>query len=110
MNTGMRSKRLNIGMCLAISVLAAGCDNSNTRPYDAGHRRNACIANLKQIQAAKEIWMQEQHKTTNDTAPESYLFGPSALIRRKPTCPDGGTYTIGKVGENAKCSFRNHKL
>ncbi len=89
--------------------LAIG-DRGKSRAYDAGHRRNACIANLRQIQGAKETWMLEKEKTTNDIPTDPDLFGANQYIRQKSTCPDGGVYSIGRVGENPKCSFKGHRL
>jgi hypothetical protein len=81
------------------------------RDYGPGHSRICCVSNLKQIQSAKEMWMLEQRKTTNDVPPDSDLFGgPPAFMFEKPTCPSAGTYTIGKVGEKAKCSVEDHTL
>jgi len=72
--------------------------------------RNSCISILKQLDAAKATWALEQNKTTNDTPLDSDLFGPSANIRDKEACPQGGTYTIGKVGEKPRCSLPMHSL
>jgi len=91
-----------------LMLTIVGCRRS--RPYDAAHKRVECIVNLKSIQGAKGVWMLEQRKTTNDSPPDSFLFGSTALIRERTTCPDGGTYTVGKAGEKAKCSARGHTL
>jgi hypothetical protein len=64
-----------------------------------------CVNNLRRIDAAKQSWVLEHNAkpgnmvTTNDIA--SFLF-PGTL-----TCPSGGTYTIGKVGEPPTCSIGN---
>jgi len=70
----------------------------------------ACTANLKTIAGAKEIWMLENHKTTNDIPTEADLFGPGKLLQEAPKCLRGGTYTIGRVSEKPKCSFPGHTL
>src|SRR5437762_12705556 len=55
-------------------------------------QKNACIANLKQMDGAKASWALEQKKTTTDTPQDSDLFGSTLYIRDKPECPGGGTY------------------
>jgi len=55
--------------------------------------------------------MLEHRKTTNDIPPDFDLFGAApALMREKPTCPSGGSYTIGRVGEKPRCSVTGHTL
>jgi hypothetical protein len=75
-----------------------------------GYARNCCIANLKQIGGAKRTWMLEMNKTTNDVPTDAELFGETGYIRVKPTCIKGGVYTVGRAGENPKCSVKGHAL
>ena len=97
-------------VCLIIlgqAVLSAWIPgwNGNVRDGDSGHARNSCGANLRAIQGAKETWILEQNKTTNDIPLDSDLFGPALYIREKPQCMMGGKYTLGKVGDS-----RSHLL
>ena len=62
---------------------------------------NACIANLKQIEGAKETYMLE-NKTT--TAPAMDAMVPN-YIKSTPTCPGGGTYTVGDASTRPTCSL-----
>ena len=98
------------GLTVIAIVVSSGCDQSNVRAYDAGHRHNACIANLRQIQGAKMTWMLEKEKTTNDIPTDADLFGETQYIKYKYKCADGGVYLIGRVGENPKCSVKGHTL
>ena len=63
-------------------------------------QKNACIANLKQIDGANQQWALENKKTDSDTVDSSgsvkYLKGGNA-----PTCPAGGSYTIAVTVSNA---------
>jgi len=79
-------------------------------PCKYPHKKYACIANLKQLDGAKWTWALENHKTTNDIPTDSDLFGSTAYIRVKPTCPVGGIYRIGTVGEKLLCSVPGHTL
>jgi hypothetical protein len=74
---------------------------SSTRSYAP------CINNLRRIDGAKQEWMVNNAKTTNDVPKwddiRVYLsLGTNGQIL---TCPDGGTYTLGRVGEPPRCSF-----
>ena len=69
---------------------------------------NQCINNLRVIDAVKNEWALEKHKTTNDVPTWNDLrpFIPDWWPDRIPVCPWGGTYTIGKVGEFPTCSIK----
>jgi DNA repair exonuclease SbcCD ATPase subunit len=73
---------------------------------------NACINNLRLFDAAKQQWALEYKKQATDTPGvedlRPYLGrGPNGEM---PTCPDGGTYTIGSVAEKPTCSIPAHAL
>lgn len=63
---------------------------------------NACINNLRQLDGAKDQWRLENHKTTNDIPAWQDLL---PYLGQKPTCPQGGTYRPGRVGEPPRCSL-----
>jgi ABC-type proline/glycine betaine transport system substrate-binding protein len=67
---------------------------------------NACVMHLRQIEGAKQQWAVENHKTTNDVPTWNDL---RSYVGRSPgqvlTCPEGGTYTLGRVGEPPRCSI-----
>ena len=67
--------------------------------------RYSCIAGLKAIDGAKQTWALEFHKTTNDVPTWADLTGgSSSIIGWRPECPNGGVYTIGRVGVYPACS------
>ena len=70
-------------------------------------QQNACINNLRQIDAAKNEWALEKGKTATDVPTMEDL---KPYLARIPHCPAGGTYTIGAVGENPTCSIPGHTL
>ena len=82
------------------SVLSPRCTSS----------LNACIANLKQIEAAKATWTMEERKSTNAVPRDSDLFGTNAYIWIKPECPSKGKYNLGAVDEAPTCSIPMHYL
>ena len=69
-------------------------------------QQNACINNLRQIDAAKEQWALENGAVNGDAAPGyvNYINGGA------PTCPASGNYTVGVVGVDPVCSLANHVL
>jgi hypothetical protein len=73
--------------------------------------KNSCVANLKQILGAKLSWALEKRETNNAAVPlDSDLFGPHAYMRVKPTCDEGGIYTLGSIVEYTRCSIPMHSL
>jgi hypothetical protein len=73
---------------------------------------NACINNLRLIDSAKQQWALEARKTNTDTPTEDDLrpyLGRGAK-GEMPSCPDGGAYTFGAVGEKPTCSVQGHAL
>ena len=71
---------------------------------------NACVTNLRQLDGVKETWALDNSKTTNDVpiweAIRPYL--PQREQEAKPigpVCPQGGTYSLRRVGERPTCSL-----
>lgn len=67
-------------------------------------QKNACIANLKQVEGAKATWALENKKNNADTPLTTDLYGANLYIRDEPKCPAGGAYTIGAVDTKPTCS------
>jgi hypothetical protein len=98
----MKARTLCIlGACLtgAIVILLP-----NLRPV-RGVQRPSCINNLRQLQGAKQQWALEFHKGTND-APTWEDLRP--FLKPPFNCPQGGTYSFGRVGELPSCSIAEH--
>jgi hypothetical protein len=102
------SKRLIVAATVAVFVIAAIVA---VLPAFIRARTtsalNACVNNMRQIDAAKQQWMLENSKTTNDIpswgAVRPYLGrGTEGEI---PRCPQGGTYILGRVDEPPRCSI-----
>jgi len=68
-------------------------------------QKNACIANLKQIDGAKATWALENKKVSSDTPVTTDLFGATAYVRDQPACPGGGSYTLEDVATKPACSL-----
>jgi hypothetical protein len=70
-------------------------------------QQNACVNNLRQLDAAKNEWALEKGKT-NGAVPTKEDLLP--YLRSWPVCPAGGTYTINAVGVPPTCSIPGHVL
>jgi len=72
-------------------------------------QRNACINNLRQIDAAKQEWALENNKKGTDTPTQAEVV-QYLKDGHFPSCPQGGTYTIGANAEEPACSIPTHQL
>src|SRR5881409_868085 len=88
---------VEIMIVVAIIALLAAIAIPNFVKARTASQKNACIANLKQIDGAKATWALEQKKTNTDSPGTTDLYGSSNYIRDEPTCPGGGSYTLGNV-------------
>lgn len=68
-----------------------------------------CINNLRQIQAAKQQWAADQHKSP-DSVPTPPDIAPYFPNRMLPQCPGGGSYTLNAVNVMPTCSLPGHVL
>ena len=96
---------VEIMIVVAIIGLLAAIAIPNFVKARTASQKNACIANLKQIDGAKSTWALENKKVSSDTPVATDLFGASAYIRDEPVCPGGGTYTLEDVATKPACSF-----
>src|SRR5689334_22041547 len=65
----------------------------------------ACIANLKQIESAKEQYAMD-HKLENGAyIPLNGLFGRDAYMMHRPMCWQGGIFSYGPAGAEPTCSL-----
>ena len=70
-------------------------------------QKNACINNLRQMEAAKEQWALETKQAQGATADTTACL---AYLKTTPICPAGGTYAWSIIGSNATCTVSNHNL
>ena len=87
-----------------VTVALAGCAHHDVAAYES------CIAKLHNIEGAKATWALEHRRSDTDVPTDADLFGPTAYMRQKPQCPQGGVYTIGRVGDRPTCSIPGHTL
>jgi hypothetical protein len=92
---------------VAVPALLAAVAVPNFVKARSTSQENACINNLRQLDAAKNEWALEKGKKDGDVPTQEDLL---PYLRRWPVCPQGGTYTIGAIGENPTCSIPGHVL
>ncbi len=66
-------------------------------------QRNSCIANLKQIDGAKQVWALENRKPHTAIPAVSDIM-PHLINRKMPVCPTGGEYTLNSLSSDPTCS------
>jgi prepilin-type N-terminal cleavage/methylation domain-containing protein len=78
-------------------------------------QQNACINNLRQIDAAKEQaalemrWTNGQAVANGQSNVNMYIKSV-ANTTNVLTCPGGGTYTYNAIGSNPTCTVDGHAM
>ena len=75
----------------------------------ARDHQEKCIANLRRIEAAKDLWAQENQKPPG-SVPTAAQLAAYCQNNAFPVCPDGGTYTVNPLGMAPTCSIPSHAL
>ena len=101
---------VEIMIVVAIIGLLAAIAIPNFVKARATSQANACINNLRQIDAAANEFALEQHLSTGnsitfptDLTPYIKLNSVSSI----PPCPAGGAYSCATVGTSPTCSLAN---
>jgi prepilin-type N-terminal cleavage/methylation domain-containing protein len=89
---------VEIMIVVAIIGLLAAIAIPNFIKARAISQKNACIANLKQIDGAINTWALEAQKVNGDTVVVADLYGSDKYIKTTPACPAGGVYSYDVVG------------
>ena len=99
---------VEIMIVVAIIGLLAAIAIPNFVKARATSQANACINNMRQIDAAVNQWALEKGKTSGSTVnypgdltPYIKLNSASSI----PPCPAGGTYALGSVGNTPTCTL-----
>src|SRR5688572_8852938 len=96
---------VEIMIVVAIIGLLAAIAIPNFVKARTASQKNACIANMKQIEGAKATWALENKKVGSNSPATSELYGTTNYIRETPLCPGGGTYVVGNVDTKPTCSL-----
>ena len=99
---------VEIMIVVAIIGLLAAIAIPNFVKARATSQCNACINNLRQIDAAANQFALEKGRTTGSTLNYPTDLTPYIKLNSSqsiPPCPAGGTYTLSVVGTNPVCSL-----
>jgi prepilin-type N-terminal cleavage/methylation domain-containing protein len=69
---------------------------------------NICISNLKRIEEGKDLWAVWEGGNQNDTPTWAELIPD--YLRKMPSCPLGGTYSINRMDADPTCTMDGHEL
>ena len=72
-------------------------------PTQKENHKKICFNQLKQIDGRKEMWAVQERRADGDFPTEAQIG--EYFRDGMPSCPDGGAYTIGAVGNQASCSI-----
>jgi prepilin-type N-terminal cleavage/methylation domain-containing protein len=99
---------VEIMIVVAIIGLLAAIAIPNFVKARATSQANACINNLRQIDAAANQFALEKGKKTGDAITLTSDLTPYIKLNANgslPPCPAGGTYACANVGTNPTCTL-----
>ena len=110
------SKTLKIWAAVATAVAVVGVIAVPNFIRPQTRSANPCVNNLRCLDGMKQQWQLENRKPDGsivtwedlrDFAPSSSLAQQAGWTNGKPTCPEGGTYILGRTGDGdpPKCTF-----
>ena len=98
---------VEIMIVVAIIGLLAAIAIPNFVKARATSQQNACINNLRQIDAAVNQWALEQRQVTGAAVTLANILPYVKLnsANSLPPCPAGGYYSVSVVGTNPLCTL-----
>jgi competence protein ComGC len=105
---GLITGYVSIGLSVFILPMLMAIAIPNFVKARATSQANACINNLRQIDAAANEFALEHGKTNGETINFPDDLTPYIKLNQQgkiPSCPAGGTYSIKRVGEAPTCSL-----
>jgi prepilin-type N-terminal cleavage/methylation domain-containing protein len=101
---------VEIMIVVAIIGLLAAIAIPNFRKSREMAQYNVCFENLKQLEAAKNVFAMQSNKKNGDPVSEVDLIGTPSYLRKMPECPSGGIYDLTTIGTNTTCTISGHSL
>ncbi len=106
---------VEIMIVVAIIAILAAIAIPNFAKYRKESQKNACISNMSTMKTAAENWSSESGNLTKTSVEITDLVGTTAgqgYLKKAPTCPAGGTYTIARTTVNdpwiVTCTAEGH--
>src|ERR1051325_8868904 len=101
-------RTLIFALLLVAAAIVISCWFLFHEPHPPPDPKYACLSNLMAIRGAKANWALDQRKSEDDIPTDADLFGAGRYLEVKPTCPTGGTYILGKVSDQPRCTIPGH--
>jgi prepilin-type N-terminal cleavage/methylation domain-containing protein len=89
---------------LIVAVILSIAIPNFVRSRESSHKQ-ICVANLKQIDAAKEQWAMDNRVAVGTTITGDLPGLTPNYIKDPLECPSGGIYTLGLTGDYPTCSM-----
>lgn len=89
-------KKLFIILLVSFCILPSFCSPAQSSKKDSS--KNACMANLRQLESAVEQWAMDNSKTDGEICFMFFLV--PTYIKKTPECPSGGKYSNYKDGKD----------
>ena len=86
---------VEIMIVVAIIAILAAIAIPNFIKYRTESQNNACVSTMASIQTAAENWLSKPGRGATAPTLEQLVDGGKGYFKTAPTCPKGGTYTIG---------------
>jgi prepilin-type N-terminal cleavage/methylation domain-containing protein len=69
-------------------------------------RFRTCVSNLRTINHSKEQFAMETNLNNGAPCAMADIWPAYIKTTAPPSCPSGGNYTIGNIGEDPTCSYQ----
>jgi hypothetical protein len=67
-----------------------------------------CYGNLSALEEAKQEWAQQHHAARGTAVRSNEILRAARSENARLRCPSGGKYSVGAIGEPARCSIPLH--
>lgn len=92
---------VEIMIVVAIIAILAAIAIPNFIAYRNESQGNACVSNMSSIKTAAESYLTKHPDATSFTATELAPDNGTGFLKKMPTCPKGGAYTVTKDDSGA---------
>ena len=107
---GLITGYVSIGLSLLIIPILISIARPNYTKARQGVPVNTCINNLRRIDAAKQTCAMEKKLSAEDTPSAEDLRPYLGQAFETLKCPQGGTYSINRIGDPPSCTVLQHVL
>jgi hypothetical protein len=94
-------KHLLLFLCILFGVFLVVAIPNFMKARTTSDSSASCRSNIRELDAAKQQWAVDNKKTTNDVVTWNDI---RPYLSRLPVCQDGGLYTLGRIGEDVRCT------